>query len=44
MIWDYVQTGVNCMRRYVPSGNVRIEFTGGARMRGDRRVEGKVSK
>ena len=28
-MWDDVRTGVNCMRWYVPSGNVGIEFTRG---------------
>ena len=32
---DYVRTDVNCMRWYVPSGNVGIEFTGGARKDGE---------
>ena len=28
-MWDVVRTGVNCMRWYVPSGNVGMRFTRG---------------
>ena len=30
-MWDDVRTGVNCMRWYVPTGNVGIGFTGDAK-------------
>ena len=33
---DYVRTGVNCMRWYVPLGNVGMKFTGGGREGGMR--------
>ena len=43
-MWDVVRTGVNCMRWYVPSGNVGIEFTRGARRRDGIDRDGVIQK
>ena len=34
-MWDYVRTGVNCMRWYVPSGNGGNEVYRGCEKEGE---------
>ena len=39
-MWDYVRTGVICMRWYVPTGNVGMRFTRGC----EKRREGEMER